>query len=38
MPVQAVQHWKNMAKRTANVPKNDGDIIDAEVKEISKNN
>ena len=36
--LQAYQHWKNMAKGTANVPKSDGDIIDAEVKEISKDN
>lgn len=36
--VQAYQRWKNMAKRTTNVPKKDGDIIDAEVKEISKDN
>jgi len=35
---QAYQRWKNMAKGTANVPKSDGDIIDAEVKEISKEN
>jgi len=27
-----------MAKGTANIPKSDGDIIDAEVKEISKEN
>lgn len=36
--VQAYQRWKNMAKGTTNVPKKDGDIIDAEVKEISKDN
>jgi hypothetical protein len=36
--VQAHQRWKNMAKGTTNVPKNDGDIIYAEVKEISKDN
>ena len=35
---QAYQRWKNMARETATVPKNDGDIIDAEVKEISKDN
>jgi hypothetical protein len=35
---QAYKSWKNMARGTANVPKNDGDIIDAEVKEISKDN
>jgi len=29
---------KNMAKETANFPKSDDDVIDAEVKEISKNN
>ena len=27
-----------MAKETTNVPKSDDDVIDAEVKEISKNN
>ena len=36
--VQAHQRWKNMAKGTTNVPKKVGDIIDAEVKEISKDN
>ena len=35
MPISAE---KNMAKETANVPKSDDDVIDAEVKEISKNN
>ena len=35
---QAYHRWKNMAKGTANVPKSGGDIIDAEVKEISKDN
>jgi predicted alpha/beta-fold hydrolase len=35
---QAYQRWKHMARGTANVPKNDGNIIDAEVKEISKDN
>jgi len=36
--LQAYQRWKNMAKGTTNVPKSYGDIIDAEVKEISKDN
>ena len=36
--VQAYQRWKNMATGTTNVPKSDDDVIDAEVKEISKNN
>lgn len=29
---------KNMAKETANFPKSDDDVIDAELNEISKNN
>jgi hypothetical protein len=29
---------KNMAKETANLPKSDDDVIDAELNEISKNN
>ena len=32
------QLWKNIAKGNANVPKNDGYIIDTEVIEISKDN
>lgn len=36
--VQAYQRWKNMATGTTNVPKSNGDIIDAEVKEITKDN
>ncbi len=36
--VQAYQRWKHMATGTTNVPKSYGDIIDAEVKEISKDN
>lgn len=36
--VQAYQRWKNMATGTTNVPKSHGDIIDAEVKEITKDN
>jgi hypothetical protein len=35
---QAYQRWKSMATETANAPKSDGNIIDAEVKEISKDN
>ena len=34
---QAYQQWKHMAKGTDKVKKSDGDIIDVEVKKISKN-
>ena len=34
---QAYQQWKQMAKGTDKVKKSDGDIIDVEVKKISKN-
>ena len=33
---QAYQQWKHMAKGTDKVKKSDGDIIDVEVKKISK--
>jgi hypothetical protein len=36
--IQAYQRWSNMTNGTATVPKSYGNIIDAEVKEISKDN
>ena len=33
---QAYQQWKQMAKGTDKVKKGDGDVIDVEVKKISK--
>ena len=36
--IQAYQRWSNITNGTATVPKSYGNIIDAEVKEISKDN
>ena len=36
--IQAYQRWSSMTNETATDPKSYGNIIDAEVKEISKDN